>query len=144
MFSLEHLNQINNPFSSSPTGPGLRTGDPGAFEELLRRAQTSARTDSTEPASSHPPGWAGSVGSRSVQIDRTSELFEMCLELETFLVKNLISGMRNTIERSNLIDIGFAGKIYEDMLFDEYSSKITRNAGFGFAEMAYLELTGQR
>jgi len=43
-----------------------------------------------------------------------------------------------------LIDEGFAGKMYEDMLYDEYARDFTKNANFGFAELAYLELTGQR
>jgi flagellar protein FlgJ len=34
--------------------------------------------------------------------------------------------------------------MYEDMLYDEYAKDLTKNAGFGLAETAYLELTGQR
>jgi len=78
------------------------------------------------------------------EIDKTSKLFEMCQEFETFLLKTLISSMRNTIQKSDLIDTGYAGQVYEDMLYDEYAKDFAKNAGFGFAEMAYLELTGQR
>ncbi|MDR0642219.1 MAG: rod-binding protein [Treponema sp.] len=77
-------------------------------------------------------------------IDKTSKLFEQCRELETFLVKNLLTGLRNTVQKSGLIEEGLAGKFYEDMLWDEYAKDFTRNAGFGLAEQAYLELTGQR
>jgi flagellar protein FlgJ len=52
--------------------------------------------------------------------------------------------MRNTIQKSEFLDGGFAGKMYEDMLYDEYAKDYTKNAGFGLAELAYLELTGQR
>jgi flagellar protein FlgJ len=52
--------------------------------------------------------------------------------------------MRNTVQKSKLIDEGYAGKMYEDMLYDEYAKDFTKNANFGLAEMAYLELTGQR
>jgi len=34
--------------------------------------------------------------------------------------------------------------MYEDMLYDEYAKDLAKNANFGMAEMAYLELTGQR
>jgi flagellar protein FlgJ len=34
--------------------------------------------------------------------------------------------------------------MYEDMLYDEYAKDFAKNAGFGLAELAYLELTGQR
>ena len=77
-------------------------------------------------------------------IDKSDQLYELCLSLETFLLKNLITGMRNTVQKSGLTDGGFAGKIYEDMLYDEYAKSFTKNANFGLAELAYLELTGQR
>jgi flagellar protein FlgJ len=34
--------------------------------------------------------------------------------------------------------------MYEDMLYDEYAKTYTENAKFGLADLAYLELTGQR
>ncbi|MDR0551743.1 MAG: rod-binding protein, partial [Spirochaetaceae bacterium] len=49
-----------------------------------------------------------------------------------------------TVEKSKLIDTGFSGEIYEDMLYDEYTKSFSKNANFGLAELAYLELTGQR
>ena len=76
-------------------------------------------------------------------IDKNDKLFEMCREFETFLIKNLIKSMRSTIQKTNLVDTGFAGEIYEDMLYDEYAKDFAKKAGFGFAEMAYLELSGQ-
>jgi flagellar protein FlgJ len=66
------------------------------------------------------------------------------VELETFLVKTLIKSMRGTVQKSELIDTGFAGQMYEDMLYDEYASGFTKSANFGLAETAYLELTDQR
>jgi flagellar protein FlgJ len=52
--------------------------------------------------------------------------------------------MRGTVQKSGLIDESFAGKMYEDMLYDEYAREYTKNANFGMAEQVYLELTGQR
>jgi flagellar protein FlgJ len=77
-------------------------------------------------------------------IDKTSKLYEQCRELETFLVKNLLTGMRKTVQKTGLIEEGLAGEFYEDMLWDEYAGSFSRNAGFGLADQAYLELTGQR
>ena len=59
-------------------------------------------------------------------------------------MKTLVNGMRKTVMKSELIDTGFAGEMYEDMLYDEYAKTFTENAQFGLAETAYLELTGQR
>jgi flagellar protein FlgJ len=102
----------------------------GLFADLLRKA-------SGEEAA--PP----SVSSKPV-VDKSGELYEQCQALETFLIKNLLSSMRNTVQKSGLVEEGFAGRMYEDMLYDEYASVYAKNAGFGFAELAYLELTGQR
>jgi flagellar protein FlgJ len=76
--------------------------------------------------------------------DDEKKLFEQCKALETFLMKTLVDGMRKTVTKSELISPGFAGEMYEDMLYDEYAKSFAENAGFGLAEMAYQELTGQR
>ena len=85
-----------------------------------------------------------SVIPKNTTIDRTDKLYEQCQALETFLVKNILNDMRKNVMKSSLIDTGYAGEIYEDMLWDEYAKEYTANAGFGLADLAYLELTGQR
>ena len=131
-----------NPQSSAAglvPGPVAAAANPGGdylFSQMLEKAgeQAEHEDESDVPVL---------LGGQAV-IDKTSKLFEMCQEFETFLLKTLISSMRNTIQKSDLIDTGYAGQIYEDMLYDEYAKDFAKNAGFGFAEMAYLELTGQR
>jgi flagellar protein FlgJ len=86
---------------------------------------------------------AGNSAGGKPFVDRESELYKKCEELETFLVKNLLNSMRSTIQKSGLIDEGFAGKMYEDMIYDEYTKDFTKNAGFGLAELAWLELSGR-
>jgi len=71
-------------------------------------------------------------------IDRTSELYEKSMELENFFVKQMLSEMRKTIHRSEESD--FAQQTYEDMLYDEYATAMTKNAGFGLADQIYLSL----
>jgi len=73
-------------------------------------------------------------------IDKSDKLYQLCLDLETFIVKNMISGMRNTVQKSGFVDDSFAGKMYEDMLYDEYAKEFTRSANFGLAEQAYKQL----
>jgi len=96
------------------------------FADAIKRAATSTIMADT----------------RSIQepIDKDDELYQLCLELETFLVKNLLNGMRNTVQKSGLVDDSFAGKMYEDMLYDEYAKDFTKNASFGLAEQAYRQL----
>ncbi len=71
-------------------------------------------------------------------IDKTSVLYEKALELESFFVKQMLSEMRKTIMKANESD--FAQNMYEDMLFDEYATAMTKNAGFGLADQIYLSL----
>jgi flagellar protein FlgJ len=113
--------------------------EPNAFEQLMKKAHSPHSSEAGAVSAKTAPS-----NTPSNTIDKSDPLYEQCLELETFLIKNLIAGMRKTIQKSGLINEGFAGKMYEDMLYDEYAKEYAKNAGFGLAEQAYLELTGQR
>jgi flagellar protein FlgJ len=109
---------------------GVRGPQNSNFADILERVRSfENREQGTEQRAFTPSG-----------IDKNDELYQLCLELETFIVKNLINGMRNTVPKSGFIDDSFAGKMYEDMLYDEYAKVFTRNAGFGLAEQAYRQL----
>ena len=71
-------------------------------------------------------------------IDRTSELYEKSMELESYFVKQMLSEMRKTVHHTGESD--FARDTYEDMLYDEYATAMTKNAGFGLADQIYLSL----
>ena len=133
----QFLNNAYVPLSyNSPasTVPGSGEG----FAEILKRTQASqSRLPDSGDAQILPKRALGKT-----PIDKTDKLYEMCLELETFLIKNLVKSMRSTVQKSELIKTGFAGGVYEDMLYDEYAREYAKNADFGFAEMAYRELSG--
>jgi flagellar protein FlgJ len=114
--------------SSSPEAAQVLYSGTG-FEELLKRTQSATQSAAATPSAAS-----------AAPIDKNSELYEMCVELETFLIKNLIKSMRSTVQKTRLIDTGFAGDMYEDMLYDEYAKTFARSANFGFAEMAYRDL----
>ena len=97
-------------------------------QELLSANQNTGSENKVSGSSARKP------------IDKTDKLYELCLELETFIIKNLLNGMRNTVQKSGLIDDSYAGKLYEDMLYDEYAKDFTKNANFGLAEQAYRQL----
>jgi flagellar protein FlgJ len=79
-------------------------------------------------------------------IDRTSKLYEKSQELETFFMKILLSSMRATVNKTSLTgeENSFARGMYEDMMYDEFATAMTKNAGFGLADQVYLQLSGQR
>ena len=129
---------INNPLLNNSMIENAKNAadDVSGFAEMLKRTADNAVPNATPE--SQP------LSSRTVKIDKTDKLYEQCVELEIFLVKSLLNSMRSTIQKSGLIDEGFAGKMYEDMLYDEYARSLAVNANLGLAEMAYLDLTGQR
>ena len=77
---------------------------------------------------------------KTATIDRTSKLYEKSLEFESYVVKMMLSEMRKTVMKADGED-SYAKKMYEDMLYDEYATMMTKNAGFGLADQVYLELS---
>jgi flagellar protein FlgJ len=140
VFYLNNLNNIAN--DGIVNRVKNQANDVSSFEETLRRTASQANQDKAEDIADRDPNSPSS--SKYAKIDKTDKLYEQCVELEIFLVKTLISSMRNTVQKSGLINEGYAGKMYEDMLYDEYAKDFAKNSNFGMAEMAYLELTGQR
>lgn len=103
----------------------------------------SSRAEHVNPAdkASRAQGVGASIaGTRT--IDKTSELYAKAQELETFMVKQMLSSMRKTVNKGSLLGgEDFASKMYEDMMFDEYAQRMTRSAGFGLSDAVYLQLT---
>jgi flagellar protein FlgJ len=147
-FAASSMGIGKNALEGGPRRPG-ETAPPG-FADLLEKnyaaiaPAASTAPGATPPAAAAPPAAASSTPPSSLLTPPFDKLYEQCEALETFLVKILINGMRNTVQKSGFIDEGFAGKMYEDMLYDEYARDFTKNANFGLAELAYMELTGQR
>jgi flagellar protein FlgJ len=102
-------------------------------EGILKKAEAVGRNKPTH-----------TTHSNGVHIDKSDKLYQQCEALETFLVKNVLSSMRKTVQKSGFMKQDFAGDMYEDMLYDKYAESLTKNADFCLAELAYLELTGQR
>ncbi|MBQ9908877.1 MAG: rod-binding protein, partial [Treponema sp.] len=73
-------------------------------------------------------------------IDRTSKLYEKSLEMESYVVKMMLSSMRKTVMKADG-ESNYAKNMYEDMLYDEYATMMTKNAGFGLADQMYLQLS---
>lgn len=94
------------------------------------------KTAKAQGAAANQSGAA--TGSRT--IDRTSKLYEQALEMESYFVKIMLSSMRNTIQKSGLNGNDYASQIYDDMMYDEYATTLTKNAGFGLADEIYLQL----
>jgi len=116
--------------------PAARAAHPTQedFSRLLERTRLEAG-DSTSPVVD-----TGRRSPYEAPIDKNDKLYQLCLELETFLIKNLLTSMRNTVQKSGLVDDSFAGQMYEDMLYDEYAKDFAKTADFGLAAQAYRQL----
>jgi flagellar protein FlgJ len=144
------INRTNGGLIKEGVKPTQLADANAGFFRLLDQALNHEKQQTVSagtPTAAGAPAASGSspgIVPRTVRIDKTDKLYEQCQELESFLVKNILNGMRKNVMKSKLIDTGYAGEIYEDMLWDEYAKEYTKNAGFGLADLAYLELTGQR
>jgi flagellar protein FlgJ len=69
------------------------------------------------------------------------KLFDASVEFESMFVKIMLSQMRKTVEKGELLHGGYAEEIFEDMLYDEYAKEISKNAALGLAEQIYQTLS---
>ena len=132
------INKNTNTLSSSQIlQKGKLNGDyktnfSGTFQNILDKTAKPIGAAANSATNSSPKG----------NIDKTSKLYEKSLELESYFVKIMLSSMRNTISKSELYGNknSYAQKMYEDMVYDELATTMTKNAGFGLADQIYLSL----
>lgn len=98
---------------------------------------------------SDPVGFAANSSNgkgKKITIDRTSDLYVQSMEMENYMVKMMLSSMRNTIQKSDLYgnENSYARDMYEDMMYDNLAESFTKNAQLGIADQIYIELSGQR
>ena len=79
--------------------------------------------------------------SNSTEIDKNSKLYEVSQEFEAIFIKQMLNVMRETVNKSGLIDGGMAEEVFEDMLYDEYALKMAKSAQFGLADSMYRQLS---
>lgn len=69
------------------------------------------------------------------------KLFNASVEFESIFVKLMLNQMKKNIEKQPFLHGGYAEEVFEDMLYDEYSKEISKNAKLGLAEQLYLSLS---
>ena len=81
---------------------------------------------------------------QNMQSKRQDEaLYQACQDFEAIFVKEMLKSMKSTINKSGMMDGGFAEEIYDDMLYDEYAKKIVKTAGFGLADTLYDKMSNR-
>ncbi len=94
---------------------------------------------------------AAEVGSSSFakELDRAmgngekkdSKLWKTCVEMESLFLNQMFKEMRQTIHKTGWLHGGHAEEIFEDMLYDEYSLKVSKNSNLGLAKMIYDQMS---
>lgn len=108
----------------------------GDFKTGFDKTFTSASDKNAAPQGA---AVNGAIRSSDKKIDKTSKLYEKSMELESFFVKMMVDSMRKTVHSAT--KDSFAKSMYQDMLYDEYTTSLTKGAGFGLADQIYLELS---
>ncbi len=160
--SIDMINGFSGNTSFSTTSTAQISGEKAKFSALIEKIESQKESKTVEKGrinGDYTTGFAGSFsgssnkvaspvgfaanqanGIQNKKIDKTSELYEKSMELENYFVKQMLSAMRKTVSKGAFGGNDFAGQMYEDMLFDEYSVSMTKNAGFGLADQIYLSL----
>ena len=123
--------------------PNLSTRLPGEYLSSFKIINPTAADRAAQPKGM---GAVSSVAQHTgnTTIDKTSELYQQALELESYFVKIMLDSMRSTLGKNSLTGKdSFAGKMYDDMMYEELSRTMTKNAGLGLADQIYLQLNQQ-
>ena len=72
---------------------------------------------------------------------KEKKLFDSCVEMESLLWKQVLGSMRKTINQYKLVDGGMAENIFSDMLYDQYSMSLSKNASAGLAKEMYKQMS---
>ena len=123
--------------------PNLSTRLPGEYLSSFEIVNPTDADRSAQPKGMGAVSAAQHSGAKAT-IDKTSELYQQALELESYFVKIMLDSMRSTLGKNSLTGKdSFAGKMYDDMMYEELSRTMTKNAGLGLADQIYLQLNQQ-
>nr|WP_253675728.1 rod-binding protein [Treponema sp. OMZ 305] len=121
----------------------LSTRLPGEYLSSFEIVNPTDADRAAQPKGMGAAAAAHQAGGKAV-IDKTSELYQQALELESYFVKIMLDSMRSTLGKNSLTGKdSFAGKMYDDMMYEELSRTMTKNAGLGLADQIYLQLNQQ-
>ena len=77
---------------------------------------------------------------RTDNITDLDRLKDVCRDFESIFIKQLLDGMKKTINKSGLISGGYAEELYEDMLYEEYSKELATVGSLGLADILYKQM----
>lgn len=67
-------------------------------------------------------------------------LKSVCKDFEALMLNEMFKSMRNTVNKTKLVDGGMAEDIFEDMLYDEYAKEFSKSEKIGLSQMLYKHM----
>ena len=75
-------------------------------------------------------------------VENESKIKKLSKEFESLFLDVVLKSMRNTVQKSGLIDGGHAENLYQSMLDSEYAKVMSEQGNNGLAEMIEKQLLG--
>lgn len=69
------------------------------------------------------------------------KLRKTCQDMESVFINLMLTNMRNTVQRSELLPESMGEKIMRSMLDQEMATKMSRAGGIGLADLLYQQLS---
>ncbi len=87
------------------------------------------------------PALPSAQGLSTTKIDKDSKLYQACEDFQAVFIKQMLDTMRKTVDKSqSLMKPNEGEKVFEDMLYDEYSKTMSKTAGFDLADNLYRQM----
>ena len=83
------------------------------------------------------------VGKPSKEKTEDEKLLNICYEMESIFIGNMLDAMRKTIDESDFFGKSIAKDIFRDMLYDEYAKVMARSDQLGLAQQIYDQLNSK-
>ncbi|GEM_PF-1066533 len=68
------------------------------------------------------------------------ELKKACEAMESIFIEQMLKQMRKNVQKTKLLDGGFAEEVFSDMLYTEYSQKMAESNALGLGQMIYKNM----
>jgi flagellar protein FlgJ len=75
------------------------------------------------------------------QSKETLRLKKACKDFEAIFLSYMLKSMRKTVSKSELVDSGLQGDIYQEMMDDEFCKAAAESGTTGIAETIYRQLS---
>lgn len=111
--------------------------DPRAMYNHVKMRQSPVGTQSTEGKFQDLLNKKqGTKGSDQAKL----ELKKACQAMESVFIEQMLKQMRKNVQKTKLLDGGFAEDVFSDMLYTEYAQKMAESDSIGLGKMMYKNL----